>query len=188
MKAVFNKYFTTIFFFSKRKFFLTRLGEVMTNDQIIHYIKPVHSLVGHYRVSEVILKCSAVLAVVFTALFCPLVFLTRNLLHVQFEEASLTYRCLPSYMPVHGAVCADRCVSKRRSKTGNHLYRLHCAARSAHVASVSRSEREMTAEGWKRKRKRNKEKRKLKRKAIAAVKADPSSTGMFTQASYLDGH
>lgn len=70
MKAVFNKYFTMIFFFfSKRKFFLTRLGEVMTNDQIIHYIKPVHSLVGHYRVSEVILKCSAVLAVVFTAVF-----------------------------------------------------------------------------------------------------------------------
>ena len=84
-------------------------------------------------------------------------------------------------------VCADRRVSKRRSKTDDHLYRLQRAARSAYVVSVSRSEREMTVEGWKRKRKRAKKKRKLKRKAIAAVKADPLSTGIFTQALYLDG-
>lgn len=119
--------------------------------------------------------------------FCPLVFLTRNLLHMQFKEASLMYRCLPSDRPVLWKVCADRPVSERRSKTGSHLYGLQRVARSAYVVSVSRAEREMTVEGWKRKRKRNKEKRKLKRKAVAVVEAGPSSTGALTQALYLDG-
>lgn len=45
----------------------------------------------------------------------------------------------------------------------------------------------MTVEGWKRKCKRDKEERKPKRMAIAAVKADPLSMGIFTQALYLDG-
>lgn len=83
-------------------------------------------------------------------------------------------------------VCADRRVSKRRSKTDNSLYRLQCVAHSAYVVSVSRSERAMAGEGWKRKCKRDKEERKPRRMAIAAVKADPLSTGIFTQALYLD--
>lgn len=70
-------------------------------------------------------------------------------------------------------VRADRHVSKRRSKTDNHLYRLQCFARSAYVVSVSRSEREMTVEGWRRNLRRDKEKRKLKRKDITAVKQIP---------------
>lgn len=90
-------------------------------------------------------------------------------------------------MPASWKVCADRGVGKRRSRTDNHLYRLPCVARSAYVVSASRSEREMAVEGWKRKSKRGKEKRKLKRKAVAAVRADPLSTGIFTEALYLDG-
>lgn len=71
-------------------------------------------------------------------------------------------------------MCTDRCVSKRRSKTDSRLYRLQRVAPSAHVVSVSRSERVMRVEGWKRKHKRDKGKRKLKRKAIAGAKADRS--------------
>lgn len=82
-------------------------------------------------------------------------------------------------------MCTDKHVSKR-SKTDNHLYRLQSVACSAYVVSESRSEREMTAEGWKRKSKGSKEKRELKRNAVAAVKAHPLSTGVFTQVLHLD--
>lgn len=71
-------------------------------------------------------------------------------------------------------VCAERCVSETRSRTDSHLYRLQRVAPSAYVASVSRSEREMTVEGWKGKHKRDKGKRKLKRKAVAGARADRS--------------
>jgi len=66
------------------------------------------------------------------------------------------YRCLPSYMCVRWEVCADRRVSKRRTKTDSHLYRLQRGACPAHIVPASRSERETTVEGWKRKSKRRK--------------------------------
>lgn len=84
-------------------------------------------------------------------------------------------------------VCADSSVSRRRSKTDNHLYRLQCFTCSAYVVSTSRSKREMTVERWERKRKWDKEKKKLKRKAIPAVKADSLCTRIFTQELCLDG-
>lgn len=69
----------------------------------------------------------------------------------------------------------------------SRLYRLQRVACSACAVSVSRSERETTVEGWTRKRKRGEDKRQLKRKALTAVKADPLSTRIFTEALYLDG-
>lgn len=81
--------------------------------------------------------------------FCFLVFLTNFCAYSL--ETSLTQReMLPFlYACALEGVCADSSVSRRRSKTDNHLYRLQCFACSAYMVATSRSKREMTAEGWK---------------------------------------
>lgn len=79
--------------------------------------------------------------------FCFLVFLTNFCAYSL--ETSLTQReMLPFlYACALEGVCADSSVSRRRSKTDNHLYRLQCFACSAYMVATSRSKREMTAEG-----------------------------------------
>lgn len=126
-----------------------------------------------------------VCVVVFTDLFAP--WSSCNPLCIQFKETSLTQKEMLSfpYACALEGVCADSSVSRRRSKTDNHLYRLQCFASSAYMVATSRSKREMTVKGWKMQM--GKEKKKLKRKAILAVKADSLCTRIFTQELGLAG-